>query len=66
MKPASADKYEDWLVELVAKEYTESTYHAEEYLKILYDTKVGREKIKQIAEKYGTELKLITKLKLGV
>ncbi len=66
MKPASADKYEDWLIELVAKEYSESKYHAEEYLKILYDTKIGREKIKQIAEKYGTEPKVITKLKLGV
>lgn len=66
MKPAGADKYEDWLVELVAKEYEESTYHAEEYLKILYDSKSGKEKIKQIAEKYGIEPKIITKLKLGV
>ena len=37
-----------------------------EYLEIFYATKEGRENIKYICEKYGTEKKLITKLKLKV
>lgn len=36
MKAKSADKYEGWLVELVAKHYEVSKLEAEDYLKILY------------------------------
>lgn len=66
MKPATADKYESWLVELVAKHYEVSMLSAETYLKILYSTKSGKERIKQLCEDYGTETKVITKLKLKV
>ena len=58
------NKYEKFIVELIVKEFTCSTKEAEEYLEIFYSTKEGRENIKYIAEKYGTEKKLITKLKL--
>ena len=59
-------KYEGWLVELIIKEFTCSKKEALEYLEIFYATKEGRENIKYICEKYGTEKKLITKLKLKV
>jgi len=66
MKPKGADKYEGWLVELVANHYEVSKLEAEDYLKILYATKSGKEKIKELAEDYGTETKVIKKLKLKV
>lgn len=66
MKAKGSDKYEAWFVELVAKHYEVSKLEAEDYLKILYSTRNGREVMKQIAEDYGTEKKLITKLKLKV
>jgi hypothetical protein len=66
IKPATADKYEKWLVELVAKHYEVSMLSAETYLKILYSTKSGKERIKQLCEDYGTETKLIKQLKLKV
>jgi len=48
------------------KWYEVSTKEASEYLDILYESVSGREEIKRIAEAYGTEPKLITKLKLKV
>ena len=65
-KGSKSENYEKWLVELVVSEYKCSTREAEEYLEILYSTRSGREEIKQIAEKYGTDTKTITKLKLKV
>ena len=66
IKPKSADKYEEWLIELVSKYYEVSKLEAEEYLKILYETRNGREKVKELCEIYGIETKQITKLKLNV
>ena len=66
IKPKSADKYEEWLIELVSKYYEVSKLEAEEYLKILYETRNGREKVKELCETYGIETKQITKLKLNV
>jgi hypothetical protein len=66
MKPKGADKYEGWLVELVAKHYETSKLQAEDYLKILYSTRTGKEKIKQLSEDYGTDPKIIKKLKLKI
>lgn len=66
MKPKGADKYEGWLVQLVANHYEVSKLEAEDYLKILYVTKSGKEKIKELAEDYGTDTKVIKKLKLKV
>lgn len=66
MKAKSADKYEDWLVELVAKHYEVSKLEAEDYLKILYVSRTGKERIKQLSEDYGTDPKIIKKLKLKI
>jgi hypothetical protein len=66
MKPKGADKYEGWLVELVAKHYETSKLEAEDYLKILYASKSGKERIIQLAEDYGTDTKIINKLKIKV
>jgi len=66
MKPVSADKYENWIVELVARYYEVSQLEAEGYLEILYQSTSGKLHIKEIAEAYGTDPKQITKLKLKV
>ena len=66
MKPKGADKYESWLVELVAKHYEVSKLEAEDYLKILYASRTGKERILQLAEDYGTDPKIIKKLKIKV
>lgn len=66
MKGKSAEKYEDFVVQLLKKEYDCSENQAIEYLDILYATREGRENIKYICEKYGTDKKQITKLKLKI
>ena len=66
MKPASSEKYEDWIIELVSKYYNVSKLQAEEYYLILHQTTSGKTHIKEIAEAYGTDPKQITKLKLKV
>ncbi len=64
VKGKKEDKYESWLVDLIKQDYQCSLHEAQDYLEILYATKQGREHIKYICEKYGTEPKAITKLKL--
>jgi hypothetical protein len=66
MKAKGEDVYEKWLIELMAKHYNASTLESEDYLKILYGTKSGRERIKELCETYGIESKQITKLKLNL
>ena len=66
VKGKKTDKYEDWVVDLVTKDYQCSEKEANEYLEILYNSREGREHVKYICEKYGTEKKKITKLKLKV
>jgi capsular polysaccharide biosynthesis protein len=66
MKAKGEDSYEKWLVELVSKHYETNTLQSEEYLKILYNTRKGREWIKELCETYGIETKQITKLKLNI
>ena len=66
MKPATSDKYESWIIELVGKKYEVSLNEAEEYVHILYQTNSGKQHIKEIAEAYGTDPKQITKLKLKI
>jgi hypothetical protein len=64
MRPASSEKYEKWIVELVSKHYEVSEIEAEEYVDILYAIKGGHQALYNIAEDYGTDPKLIKKLKL--
>jgi len=51
---------------LVANHYEVSKLEAESYLKILYNSKSGKERILQISEDYGTDPKIIKKLKIKV
>lgn len=66
MKGKSAEKYESFIIELIKKEYDCSEAQSIEYLDILYSNREGRENIKYISEKYGTDKKQITKLKLKI
>lgn len=65
-KGKSEDKYEEFLVELIKKDFQCSQKEALEYIEVLYSTREGRENIKYICEKYGTDKKQITKLKLKI
>lgn len=66
IKGKGEERYEDFVVDLIKKEYLCSEAQANDYLDILYSTREGRENIKYICEKYGTDKKLITKLKLKI
>lgn len=66
IKGKSEEKYEEFLVELIKKEFLVSEAQAIEYIEILYSTREGRENIKYICEKYGIDKKQITKLKLKI
>lgn len=65
-KKSGLENVEDWVIDLVTKHYEVSKKEAEDYLEILYKTEDGHRKIKEIAESYGTEPKLVKKLKLKV
>jgi hypothetical protein len=66
IKGKSEDKYEEFLVDLIKKDFQCSEKEANEYIEVLYSTREGRENIKYICEKYGTDKKQITKLKLKI
>lgn len=66
IKGKSEEKYEQFLVDLIKKDFLVSEAHAIEYIEILYSTREGRENIKYICEKYGIDKKQITKLKLKI
>jgi hypothetical protein len=65
-KGKAQDKYEEFLIDLIKKEFQCSEKEALEYIEVLYSTREGRENIKYICEKYGTDKKQITKLKLKI
>jgi hypothetical protein len=64
VKGKKESKYESWLIDLIKIDYMCNTTQALDYCEILYATKPGREHIKYICEKYGTDPKKITSLKL--
>jgi hypothetical protein len=66
IKGKSADKYEEFLVDLIKIEFQCSQKEAMDYIEVLYASREGREHIKYICEKYGTDKKQITKLKLKI
>ena len=66
IKGKGEDKYEDFLVDLIKKDFQCSEKEANEYIEVLYSIREGRENIKYICEKYGTDKKQITKLKLKI
>lgn len=66
IKGKGEEKYEEFLIELIKKDFQCSEKEALEYIEVLYSTREGRENIKYICEKYGTDKKQITKLKLKI
>lgn len=66
VKGKSDEKYEEFFVDLIKKEYLCSEKQAYEYIEVLYSTREGREHMKYICEKYGVDKKQITKLKLKI
>jgi hypothetical protein len=65
-KGKAEDKYEQFLIDLIKKEYDCSERQANEYVEVLYSTREGRENVKYICEKYAIPKKEITKLKLKI
>ena len=51
IKGKGEDKYEDFLIDLIKKDFLVSEIQAKEYIEILYSTREGRENIKYICEK---------------
>lgn len=66
IKGKAEDKYEQFLIDLIKKEYDCSERQAIEYIEVLYSTREGRENIKYVCEKYAIPKKEITKLKLKI
>lgn len=66
IKGRGEEKYEEFLLDLIKKDYLCSEKEAKEYAEILYSTKEGRESIKNLCEMYGVPKKEITKLKLKI
>jgi hypothetical protein len=64
VKGEKDDKYEFWLIDLLVTEYTISRAEALYYLGILYQTDEGKEELRFICQKYGTDPKKIKKAKL--
>ncbi len=62
IKSKTEDKYEKWMVELVAKHYTISQDEAIFYLDIYYEQ--DKSALKVLCEKYAVDPKLIKKAKL--
>jgi len=65
-KGKAEDKYEQFLIDLIKKEYDCSERQANEYAEVLYGSGDGRENIQYICEKYGLTKKEISKLKLKI
>lgn len=66
IKGKGEEKYEEFLVDLIKKEFICSEKEANDFIEVLYSSREGRENIKYICEKYGTDKKQITKLKLKI
>ena len=65
-KGKAEDKYEQFLIDLIQKEYSCSERQANEYAEVLYSSREGRENIQYICERYGLTKKEISKLKLKI
>lgn len=66
IKGKAQEKYEQFLIDLIKIEYQCSERDAFEYVEVLYSNREGREHMKYVCEKYATDKKQITKLKLKV
>lgn len=64
VKSKKENKYEGWLVELMAKHYMVSQAEATEYLDIYYAK--DKDSLRELCEKYGIDKKQLKKVKLWV
>lgn len=62
IKGSQDDRYEAWLVELVARHYYVSIVEASQYLDILY--KSNKQQLKELCELYGIDSKQLKKAEL--
>ena len=62
VKAAKETKYEEWLVDLVAKHYCVSQVEAITYLEIYY--RDDKPALRELCEKYGIDNKILKKAKL--
>ena len=51
--------YPNWLLEIMTKDFKISILEARQHLDILYMTEQGKQEVREIAMKYGTEEKLL-------
>lgn len=64
IKAEKQEKYEEWLVKLIAMYFRASEAQAVTYLELCYQTAEGKADLKSIATKFGTDPKKIKKAKL--
>jgi len=64
IKADKTTKYESWLTDIMCKHFEVSKKEVISYIELLLGTKKGKLELRDILEKYGTETKLIKKLKL--
>ena len=62
IKGSKDEKYENWLVELVAKHYQVSKVEATTYLEIYYTQ--NKDGLRELCEKYGVDKKQLKQAKL--
>ena len=64
IKAGKTTKYESWLTDILCKHFEVSKKEVISYIEILLDSKNGKLELRDILEKYGTDPKLIKKLKI--
>ena len=64
IKGDKTTKYEPWLTDILCKYFEVSKKEVISYIELLLGTKKGKLELRDILEKYGTETKLIKKLKI--
>jgi hypothetical protein len=66
VKGAKFEKYEAWMVELIANHFSVSKADAETYIEIYQKSLSGKAELRSICEGYGTDPKLLKKADLDV
>jgi len=64
IKGKKEKKYDEFLLNIITEYYHISKLEATDYLDILYLSKEGKDELKDILQKYGTDPKIIKKFKL--
>tara|TARA_Y100001973_G_C5129566_1_gene296991 strand:+ start:530 stop:979 length:450 start_codon:yes stop_codon:yes gene_type:complete len=65
IKGKKEKKYDEFLLNIITEYYHISKLEATDYLDILYLSKEGKDELKDILQKYGTDPQIIKKFKLG-